>query len=79
MAAGDRPDLQADCGKRSNPAAKAFQRQNSVSVRKGLRRWREEIWDATAKREAPPILAGYGGLYSRRLAQRHRRAIGSFL
>ncbi len=31
MAAEDRPNLQADCNKRSNPAAEAIQRQISAS------------------------------------------------
>ncbi len=33
MAAGDRPDLQADRCKRSNPAAEAFQRRISASAK----------------------------------------------
>ncbi len=38
MAAGDRPDLQAERCKRSNPAAEAFQRRISASARKDLHR-----------------------------------------
>ncbi len=33
MAAEDRPNLQAGCNKRSNPAAEAFQRQISASAK----------------------------------------------
>ncbi len=33
MAAGDRPNLQAGCYKRSNPAAEAFQRRISASAK----------------------------------------------
>ncbi len=58
MAAGDRPNLQAD-HKRSNPAAEAFQRRKSASAGKGLRRLREEIWDAAAERAAAEPLVRF--------------------
>ncbi len=57
MAAGDRPNLQAGRCKRSNPAAEAFQLWKSASARKGLCRWREEIWDAAAKQAAAPLVS----------------------
>ncbi len=41
-----------------NPAAEALQRQISMSAKKGLHRWRKEIWDAVAS----------SGLYSQTLS-----------
>ncbi len=44
-------DLQAGCSERSNPAAEAFQRRipgiSEESARKGISRWREEIWGSS--------------------------------
>ncbi len=87
MAAGDDRVCMLVAARGPNPAAwgvsTADPGVSEESAKKGLHRRREEIWDAAALavyilQDAPPILAGNGGLHSHRLTRRHW-AIGSFV